>query len=37
MNSSIALKAENVNKIYLQGNKQIQALKDISLEVLKEN
>lgn len=33
MNSSIALKAENVNKIYLQGNKQIQALKDITLEV----
>lgn len=33
MNSSIALKVENVNKIYLQGNKHIEALKNISLEV----
>ena len=33
MNSSIALKVENVNKIYLQGNKHVEALKNISLEV----
>lgn len=33
MNSSIALIAKNVNKIYQQGTKQIEALKDISLEV----
>ena len=33
MNSSIALIAKNVNKIYQQGTKQIKALKDISLEV----
>ena len=33
MNSSIALKAENVNKVYLQGTKKIDALKNISLEV----
>lgn len=33
MNSSIALTAKNVNKIYQQGTKQIKALKDISLEV----
>ena len=33
MNSSIALIAKNVNKIYQQGTKQIDALKDISLEV----
>tara|TARA_X000000950_G_scaffold237714_1_gene289464 strand:- start:301 stop:1032 length:732 start_codon:yes stop_codon:yes gene_type:complete len=33
MNSSIALKAENVNKIYRQGNEKIQALKNISFEV----
>ena len=33
MNSSIALKVENVNKIYQQGNKHIEALKNISLEV----
>ena len=33
MNSSIALKVENVNKIYLQGSKHVEALKNISLEV----
>ena len=33
MNSSIALKVENVNKIYQQGNKIVEALKNISLEV----
>ena len=33
MNSSIALKVENVNKIYQQGNKHVEALKNISLEV----
>ena len=33
MNSSIALKVENVNKIYQQGNKYVEALKNISLEV----
>lgn len=33
MNSSIALIAKNVNKIYQQGTKRIEALKDISLEV----
>ena len=33
MNSSIALIAKNVNKIYQQGTRQIDALKDISLEV----
>lgn len=33
MNSSIALIAKNVNKIYQQGTRQIEALKDISLEV----
>ncbi|EMH80655.1 ABC-type multidrug transport system, ABC protein [alpha proteobacterium HIMB114] len=33
MNSSIALKVENVNKIYQQGNKHVKALKNISLEV----
>ena len=33
MNSSIALKVENVNKIYKQRNKHIEALKNISLEV----
>ena len=33
MNSSIALKAENVNKIYKQGNENIDALKNISFEV----
>ena len=33
MNSSISLKVENVNKIYLQGNKHVEALKNISLEV----
>ena len=33
MNSSIALKTENVNKIYKQGNENINALKNISFEV----
>ena len=33
MNSSIALKVENVNKIYQQGSKKVEALKSISLEV----
>ena len=33
MNSSIALKVENVNKIYQQDNKLVEALKNISLEV----
>jgi len=33
MNSSIALKIENVNKIYHQGAKKINALNDLSLEV----
>ena len=33
MNSSIALIAKNVNKIYQQGNKHVEALKNISLEV----
>lgn len=33
MNSSIALKVKNVNKIYQQGNKHVEALKNISLEV----
>ena len=33
MNSSIALKVENVNKIYQQDNKHVEALKNISLEV----
>ena len=33
MNSSIALNVENVNKIYQQGNKHVEALKNISLEV----
>ena len=33
MNSSIALKVENVNKIYQQGSKKVEALKNISLEV----
>ena len=33
MNSSIALKAENVNKIYKYGNENINALKNISFEV----
>ena len=36
MNSSIALKVENVNKIYQQGNKHVEALKNISLEVKTE-
>ncbi len=33
MNSSIALKLENVNKIYYQGDKKVEALKNLSLEV----
>ena len=33
MNSSIALKAENVNKIYRQGNENINALNNVSFEV----
>ena len=33
MNSSIALKAENVNKIYRQGNQNINALNNVSFEV----
>ncbi len=33
MNSSIALKAENVNKIYRQGNENVNALKNVSFEV----
>ena len=33
MNSSIALKVENVNKIYQQRSKKVEALKNISLEV----
>ena len=33
MNSSIALKIENVNKIYHQGTRKINALNDLSLEV----
>ena len=33
MNSSIALKAENVNKIYRQGNENINALSNVSFEV----
>ena len=33
MNSSIALKLENVNKIYYQGEKKVDALKNLSLEV----
>ena len=33
MNSSIALKIENVNKIYHQGDKKINALNNLSLEV----
>ncbi len=33
MNSSIALKVENVNKIYQQSGKKIEALSDISLEI----
>jgi len=33
MNSSIALKVENVYKIYQQGSKKVEALKNISLEV----
>jgi ABC-2 type transport system ATP-binding protein len=33
MNSSIALKVENVNKIYQQSGKKIEALSNISLEI----
>ena len=33
MNSSIALKVENVSKIYRQGSEKINALKNISFEV----
>ena len=33
MNSSIALKAENVNKIYRQDNENINALNNVSFEV----
>ena len=33
MNSSIALEAKNVNKIYKQGKERVNALKNISFEV----